>query len=183
MIQENQLEYSFQLHLKAHNNDTDISLVQSFFEVAHKHDETAQFLAWNNDVPQIQHPTVTHRKFIFQALRGRTKLKHYVGNFNRNRGTLYCRVKIRTKLSFGQLKDLVAPWLLENLHWIKEDYIQAIRVSNIGLLVGGTKAVDRDGTRATLENAIENELGRRVKLDLRLRKTSIKNQAGKTTMS
>ena len=40
--------------------------------------------------------------------------------------------------------------------------------------------MDRDGTRATLENAIVKEIGRRVKLDLRLRKTPIKSAGGKT---
>ena len=49
---------------------------------------------------------------------------------------------------------------------------------NIGVLLGATKGVDRDGTRATLENAIAQEIGRRVKLNLRLRKTPIKNAGG-----
>lgn len=38
----------------------------------------------------------------------------------------------------------------------------------------------RDGTRVTLEVAITKEIGRQVKLDLRLRKTAIKNKARKT---
>ena len=90
---------------------------------------------------------------------------------------------MRSKLSFAQIKDHLSPWLRENLHWVKEDYIQARRISNIGLLMGGTKAVDRDGTRATLEQAIKAEIGRQVKLDLRLRRTTTKNETGKAITS
>ena len=96
---------------------------------------------------------------------------------------MYCRIKIRSGLTFEQMKDHCSPWLRENLHWVKADYIQARRVSNIGLLLGNTKAVDQDGTRATLEHVIKNEIGRKVKLDLRLRRTTIKNEVGKSITS
>ena len=130
-----------------------------------------------------QHPTITHERPIFQVLRGDTKIRHYLGPYNKNRGIMYCRIKIRSGLTFEQMKDHCSPWLRENLHWVKADYIQARRVSNIGLLLGSTKAVDRDGTRATLEHAIKNEIGRKVKLDLRLRRTTIKNEVGKSITS
>ena len=178
LINQNKLEYSFQLHLKTTGKVSDISLVHTFFEKVITQDRDAQFLAWNAEGVQPQ-PTVSHKNSIFQVLRGSTKLKQYIGNFNKNRGTLYCRVKINTDLTFSQMKDKIAPWLREKLHWIKEDYIQAKRVSNIGVLLGGTKSVDRDGTRATLERAIKAEIGREVKLDLRLRRITVTNQVGK----
>ena len=96
---------------------------------------------------------------------------------------MYCRVNIRSSLTFDQMKNHSSPWLRENLHWVKADYIQARRVSNISLLLGITKSVDRDGTRITLEHAIKNEIGRSVKLDIRLRRITIKNEVGKSIAS
>ena len=109
MIQINQLEYSFQLHLRAQKDITDISLAHTFFEAVTQHDKSAQFLAWNVESTQVQHPTVTHQNPIFQAIRGPTKLRHYLGNYNKNKEMLYSRVKIRTQLSFGKLKDIASP--------------------------------------------------------------------------
>ena len=65
------------------------------------------------------------------------------------------------------------------MHWIKADYIQEKRTSNIGLLLGTYNAVDLNGTRTALEGAVDSEIGRHVKLDLKLRRTKYKSKAGR----
>ena len=59
-------------------------------------------------------------------------------------------------------------WIRKDMHWMKDNYIQARRISNIGLLTGSYNVVDMQGTRTALESAVYNEIGRHVKLDLRL---------------
>ena len=65
------------------------------------------------------------------------------------------------------------------MHWIKADYIQTKRTSNIGLLLGTYNAVDLNGTRTALERAFNSEIGRHVKLDLKLRQTKCKSKTGR----
>ena len=52
------------------------------------------------------------------------------------------------------IKGQIVEWLRKELHWIKADYIQAKRISNIGILFGTYNAVDKAGTRTALENAV-----------------------------
>ena len=61
-------------------------------------------------------------------------------------------------------------WLRKGLHWIKKNYIQAKRISNIGLLKGTYNTVDLVGTRTALEKAVLSKIGREVKIDLKLRR-------------
>ena len=55
---------------------------------------------------------------------------------------MYGRVKVQSKQDFNGLKDGIVDWLCKDLHWVKADYIQAKRVSNIGLLTGTYNVVD-----------------------------------------
>ena len=70
-------------------------------------------------------------------------------------------------------------WLCKELHWVKVDYIQARRISNIGLLTGSYSAMDIQGTRTSLKQAVHNEIGRHVKLNLQLRRIKCKSLAGR----
>ena len=72
---------------------------------------------------------------------------------------MYGRVKL-AKLDFLRIKDSIVDWLRQDLYWMKEDYIQAKRISNIGLLVYTYNVVDRDGTRKLLEQAVSNKIQR-----------------------
>ena len=69
-------------------------------------------------------------------------------------------------------------WLGQDLHWIKEDYIQAKRISTIGFLAYTYRVVDRKQNRQALEKAVSEEIQRKVKLDLKLRRVSCKNAKG-----
>ena len=100
--------------------------------------------------------------------------------YNRNRSHLYGRVKVRTKKSFDDIKQHMVEWLRRDLHWIKSDYIQATRISNIGLLIGSYNAIDMWGTRDTLERVVYNKIGQQVKLDLCLRHIKCKIVHGKS---
>ena len=56
-------------------------------------------------------------------------------------------------------------------------------MSNIGLLAGTHSVVDLKRTREALENAVEHEIQRKVKLDLKLRKVRCKNARGNNVMT
>ena len=87
----------------------------------------------------------------FKTITGSVRLKDYLGGYNRARGKLYGRVKVQARLTFQNVKDEMVDWLRQDLHWMKEDYIQAKRVSNIGLL---HSVVDKYRTRQALEEAV-----------------------------
>ena len=70
----------------------------------------------------------------YRIIKGQLRLKHYLGPYNKSKGKIYNWAKIQTTLEFKLLKDNIVEWLQSELHWIKEDYIQAQRISNIGLL-------------------------------------------------
>ena len=80
---------------------------------------------------------------------------------------------------FEDIKQHTVKWLRRELHWIKLDYIQARQISNIGLLLGLYNSVDIQGTREALEREVDKEIGRQVKLDLRLRRIKCKSIYGK----
>ena len=107
-------------------------------------------------------------------------MRNYLGPYNKNQSRVYGRVKVRTLKTFEDIKSHIVPWLCTNLHWIKKDYIQAKRISNIGLLKGTYNAINLEGTRASLEAAVNSEIGREVKLDLRMRRTKCKSLSGRT---
>ena len=65
-----------------------------------------------------------------------------MGGYNRAKGRIYGRVKVQTKLEFSGIKCKIVDWLRQDLHWVKEDYIQAQRVSDIGLLAGTYNVVN-----------------------------------------
>ena len=55
--------------------------------------------------------------------------------------------------------DGVLPWLQEEMHWIKLNYIQAKRKSTIDVLYSSTRSVDREHTRKLLREAVLSEIG------------------------
>ena len=99
-------------------------------------------------------PELGHQHKPYTNIKGKVRLKYYLGNYNRHRGRIYGRVKVQSKSNFISIKDSVVDWLRQDLHWINEDYIQARRFSNIGLLAGTYNVVDLKRTREALGNAV-----------------------------
>ena len=75
--------------------------------------------------------------------------------------------------------DGVLPWLQEEMHWIKLDYIQAKRKSTIGVLYGSTSPVDREHTRKPLKEAVLSKIGQTVPMELKLWRIPCKIKSGK----
>ena len=175
------LEFSFQVEFKLKPNVSEIAMFQEFVRKVVGAEPNTRFLPWYGEDSEM--PEIDRTHLPFTTIKGRVRLRHYIGGFNRNRGKIYGRVKVQSKMAFAEMKDSIVDWLRQDLHWIKEDYIQARRVSNIGLLAGTHSVVDLKRTREALENAVEQEIQRKVKLDLRLRKVRCKNARGNSVMS
>ena len=176
LANEGLLEYTFQVDLKCKNNSTEISLFQEFVKKVTDADASTRFLPWQG--ADGGSPDLNNKKLPYIAIKGQVKLRHYIGGLNRARGRMYGRVKVQSKQDFNGLKDGIVDWLRKDLHWVKADYIQAKRVSNIGLLTGTYIVVDLRRTREALEKAVMAEIQREVKLDLKLRKIRCKNRRG-----
>ena len=154
-----------------------LSMFQDFVKKVTDEEPSTRFLPWQG--ADGCSPELSNKKLPFTAIKGQVKLRHYIGGLNRARGRMYGRVKVQSKQDFDGLKDGVVDWLRKDLHWVKADYIQAKRVSNIGLLTGTYNVVNLRRTREALEQAVMAEIQREVKLDLKLRKIRCKNRRGK----
>ena len=152
-------------------------MFQEFVRRVTSGESSTRFLPWYGKEADL--PELDQKHLPYATIKGRVWLKHYIGGFNRNRGKIYGRVKVQSTATFTKIKNNIVDWLQQDLHWIKEDYIQARRVSNIGLLAGTHSVVDLKRTREALENAVEHEIQQKVKLDLKLRKVRCKNARGK----
>ena len=171
------LEYTFQVELNLRNLP-ELTVFQQFANKLLEGDKEAQLLPWfANERDDI--PTISQHRSPFQTIRGNARLKNFLGPYNRNKSRLYGRVKLRSKNDFEATKQHLVEWLRKDLHWVKADYIQARRISNIGLLLGTYGAVDVDGTRTAIEQAVKNEIGRELQLDLKLRRFKCKSRGGK----
>ena len=172
------LEYTMQIELTVKNGN-ELAVFQQFTTKVFEADKNLQFLPWyrydGDDMVTIDR---THTPY--QTVRGEVRLKHYIGPYNRTKNRVYGRVKVRTDKKFDEIKQHIVEWLRKDMHWVKPDYIQAKRISNIGLLLGTYNAVDMAGTRTALENAVYREIGRRVPLDLRLRRFRYKTNGGRS---
>lgn len=171
------LEYTFQVELNL-QNVTDLVVFQQFTNRVFDGDQDTKFLPWYSNENETL-PEIDHQHKPYQTVRGAARLKNYLGPYNRTRTRLYGRVKVRTIRTFEEIKQHLVEWLRRDLHWIKADYIQAKRISNIGMLLGTYNAVDMVGTRDALENAVYQEIGRKVQLDLKLRRFTCKSKAGR----
>ena len=175
------LEYTFQVEFKLKNNVTEIGMFQEFVRKVTAAEPTTKFLPLYGEGDN--QPDIDQKHLPYATIKGRVRLQHYIGGLNRNRGKIYGRVKVQSKASFIETKEKIVDWLRQDLHWIKEDYIQTRRVSNIGLLAGTHGVVDLKRTREALEQAVEQEIQRKVKLDLKLRKVRCKNARGNEVMT
>ena len=156
----------------------DLTVFQQFTKNMFEGDQDVKFLPWfSNDKDNL--PIINQHCNPFQTIRGDVRLKHYLGPYNRTKSRLYGRVKVRTRKKFDEIKGQIVEWLRKEMHWIKADYIQAKRISNIGILLGTYNAVDKAGTRTALENALFQEIGRKVLFDLRLRRFKCKSKSGR----
>lgn len=173
------LEYTFQVELNL-KQQPELTAFQHFASRMVAGDPEVQFLPWFANADEDL-PVIDKRNSPFQTVRGEIKLKNYLGPYNKTRSRLYGRVKVRTRKDFEATKRHLVEWLRKDLHWIKADYIQARRISNIGILLGTYSVVDMAGTRTALENAVKKEIGRDIRLDLRLRRFKCKNRAGRNT--
>ena len=172
------LEYTMQIELNVKNGN-ELAVFQQFTNKVFAADRNLQFLPWyRNDKDDMVNIDRTHTPY--QTVRGEVRLKHYMGPYNRTKNRVYGRVKVRTDKKFDEIKQHIVEWLRKDMHWVKPDYIQAKRISNIGLLLGTYNAVDMAGTRTALENAVHREIGRRVPLDLRLRRFRYKINGGRS---
>ena len=174
------LEYTFQVEFKMKSNVTEIRMFQEFVWKVTNAGSSTKFLPWSGDEADL--PDLDHKHKPYANIKGKVKIKHYLGGYNRHRGRIYGRVKVQLKLNFIGIKDNIVDWLRQDLHWIKEDYIQARWVSNIGLLGGTYNVVDLKRTSKALENVVAQEIQQEVKLDLKLRKVRCKNDRGNSMM-
>ena len=172
------LEYTFQIELNL-KNVSEITVFTQFTNRVMEVDQEMKFLPWYRNetgtLPAIDRNTNPHR-----TISGVARLRNYLGPYNKTRTRLYGRVKVRTVRRFDEIKQHLVEWLRRDLHWIKADYIQAKRISNIGILLGSYNAVDMIGTRESLEAAVDREIGRKVQIDLKLRRFKCKSKAGRT---
>ena len=172
------LEYTFQVELSL-KNVSEHTVFQQFTSQVIEGDQATKFLPWygneSGNLPDIDKHNNPHK-----TVRGDARLKNYLGPYNKSKTRLYGRVKVRTVRKFDKVKEQIVEWLRRDLHWVKADYIQAKRISNIGILLGSYNAVDMTGTRDALEKAVDREIGRKVQLDLKLRRVRCKNTAGRT---
>ena len=132
-----------------------------------------KFLPWFYDGEEVK-PEIDSINTPFKSITGTVWLKDYLGSYNCTKGILYGRVKVQAQLDFQSVKNKMVDWIRQDLHWMKEDYIQARRISTIGLLAYTYGVVDRLQTRQALEHAVSNEIQREVKLDLWLRRVACK---------
>ena len=175
------LEYTFQVELTL-KNATELATFQQFTNKVFEYDKDTKFLPWfNNEKSTL--PEIDRLHSSYKAMRREVRLKNYLGPYNRTRTRLYGRVKVRTVRKFDEVKQHIVDWLRRDLHWIKADYIQARRISNIGMLLGTYNAVDMIRTRDVLEKAVFREIGRQVQLDLKLRRFKCKSKAGRTVLT
>ena len=123
-------------------------------------------------------PELDYQHLPYATIKGQVKLKHYLGVYNRAKVKIYGRVKFQSKLAFLGREDNIVDWLRQDLHCVKEYYIQARQISNIGLLAGMYNVVDLKRTREALERAVANEIHCDVKLNLKLRKVRWKHMRG-----
>ena len=132
-------------------------MFQEFVTKIMKQDQQAKFIPWFNenvsDLPEIDTSNIPYK-----VIKGKVCPKDYLGAYNPSKGRIYGRVKVQTQYAFKELKDKLVDWLHYGLHWIKEDYIQARRVSNIGLLAGTHNVVVLVHTRQALEQAVMSEI-------------------------
>ena len=170
------LEYTFQVEFKLKTKVTEIGMFQEFARKVMAAEPTTRFLPWYGEDTDL--PEIDQKHLPYSTIKGKARLRHYIGGLNRNKGKIYGHVKVQSKATFVEIKENIVDWLRQDLHWIKEDYLQTRRVSNIGLLAGTHGVVDLKRTRDALENAVEREIQRKVKLDLRLRKVRCKNARG-----
>ena len=121
-----------------------------------KLDRTLQLLLWIS-VEGVELPEIDLQHLPYSTIQGNVRLWHYLRPFNRSYNCLYGRVKVRTSKEFEQIKHHVVEWLNKDLHCVKVDYIQAHWISNIILLTGPYNAVDIQGTRTALEQAVQKK--------------------------
>ena len=146
MANARSLEYMFQVELFI-KSGTDLAVFQVFNNKILRCDKDAKFLPYYGEDTL---PEIDTNKTPFKTIRGNTHLRHYLGPYKINRNRLYRRFKVRTSKTFNKIKQQIVEWLRKELHWIKADYIQAKRISNIGLLLGLYNAVNLNSTRTAL---------------------------------
>ena len=147
MANAGSLGYTFQIELFI-KSGTDLAAFQVFTNQILRYDKDSKFLLWYGEDTL---PEIDTNKTPFQTISGDTRLRHYLGPYNINKNRLYGRVKVRTSKTFDIIKQQIVKWLRKELHWVKADYIQAKRISNIGLLLGLYNTVNLNSTRAALE--------------------------------
>ena len=94
---------------------------------------------------------------------------------NHGTSTLYGKMRVISNLEFDTLKGRMLSWLTEQRHYIKKPYIQETRVSQLGVLIGSSPTQWRPVVQQQLEEAVKNEIGYSVKLDIQNQRTWIKN--------
>ena len=97
-------------------------------------DPSAKFLLWFYNGSEIR-LEIDASNTPLKNIKVSVSLKDYLGAYNRTKEKKYWRVnKIHAASNFQGIKDNVVGWRKQDLHWINEDYIQAKRISTIGLL-------------------------------------------------
>ena len=110
---------------------TNMALCQELFDNMLTVDRDLQLLPWYNQGNDSK-PAAINSK-LYDATRGRVRLSEYTGYLKRYRGGhLQGRFRIQSRISFTTLKDKLNKWLHNNDHYIRQDYIEAQRVSRIG---------------------------------------------------
>ena len=142
----NVLEYTFQIELRLKPSDTILGKFQEFVIKAALADPNIIFVPWFYKGSGVN-PEISITSTLFETITGSARLKYCLGGYNCTKRKFYGRVKVHARLTFQNVKDKMVDWLRQDLHWMKEDYIQAKRVSNIGLLAYTHSVTDPSGTR------------------------------------
>ena len=162
------------MQLRRQNITTYVTTFQELASKVYQIDTHEIFIPWNSDkedLPNINTSNILPLPWPF-------KLTHYLGHYNKNKTIPYGRAKLQARLHFKEVMEGILLWLQGEIHWVKLDYIQAKQKSTIGVLYGSMRLVDRDCTRALLEEAVFSEIGQTVPMEVKLQRISCKTAPG-----
>ena len=116
------------MELKGKASTPELWMFQEFVTKIMKQDQQAKFIPWfNKNASNL--PEIDASNLPYKVIKGKVRLKDYLGTYNWSKDRIYGQVKVQSWYAFKELKDKVVDWLRDGLHWIKEYYSQARRVT------------------------------------------------------